>query len=136
MKNDLSNVKVGDWIFTIMDGWVKVDGIDDTSPFPISAGDETYMNDGRVVASYACPSAFTEPPECFNAEPKPCEFVKGQRVIVSDYYPDPPPRGQKAYFSHIGDDGMYYCFISGHTEWSSDGYAESWEYCISAEEEE
>lgn len=134
MNNDLSNVKVGDWIWNIKNGWGKVISIDSRSNYPISTEQESFTVDGRVYLEDAAPSAFTEPPECFNADPKPCEFVKGQRVIVSDHIPDPSSmNGHKAYFSHI-ESGMYFCFSSGLTEWSSDGDIEAWEYCIPAEE--
>lgn len=128
-NNDLSNVKVGDYIWTIKSGWSKViwkhgalfelDGGD---------GDDTVYNSTGKNRRDKYPSAWLEPPECFNAEPKPCEFKKGDMVIVRC---NSDRMGYKRYFSHYEDDS-YYCFVNGQTEWSSNGETSTWEYCKKA----
>ncbi len=135
MKNDLGNVKLGDWIWTIKHGWIKVTERDKTDSctdlYPIFAG-AWYAIDGRITCFDKYPSAFLEPPEGFNAKPKPCEFKKGDKVLVSDYDYSCTNR---RYFSHIGEDGLFYCYAGGRTMWSAkDGDVTSWRYCKKWEE--
>lgn len=85
MKNDLSSVNVGDWIWTIQGGWVKVEKVLDDTRYAIVTKNESYTTAGKCVYSDTYPSAFTEPPSGFNAEPKPCEFKKGDKVLVRDF---------------------------------------------------
>lgn len=128
--SDLSNVEVGDWIWTIQGGWVKVEGID-SSTYAITTKECTYTMDGlrRVYDAYH--SAFTEPPSCFPAESKPCEFKKGQRVITKR------TDGTEArrYFSHEKN-GTFYCFDGGKDEWSSQGDVFGWDNCKAWEDRE
>ena len=124
MKNDLSGRKVGDWIWTIQEGWVTLDFIDNNEVF---TGVYAYALNGNYYPSDKYPSAFLEPPEGFNAEPRPCEFKKGDKVLVSDYAPD---YGNRRYFSHVCEDGLYHCYAGGMSDWTSeDGYTNPWRYC-------
>lgn len=127
-NNDLSNVKVGDYIWTIKSGWSKVIWKHGTL-FELDGGDgdDTVYNSTGKNRRDKYPSAWLEPPECFNAEPKPCEFKKGDMVIVRC---NSDRMGYKRYFSHYDD--IYYCFVNGQTEWSSDGETSTWEYCKKA----
>ncbi len=120
MKNDLSGVKVGDWIWTIRDGWTKVKcRVKDTHiGYPVETESEQYTVDGKYVSDDTYPSAFLEPPECFcETEPKPCEFKKGQRVLVWE----PGHKKHRRYFSHLGDGGLFHCFPNGYDGWAYEG---------------
>ena len=132
MNSDLSKVKVGDWIWTIQDGWIKIIAVTDGGDFPILTDFSHYSLDGKHSIDDKHPSAFVEPPECFNPGPKPCEFVKGQRVLVRN-----GKELYRRYFSHMGrQTGFYCCFIGGRDEWSSHGVTESWKECIAREEDD
>ena len=126
MNSDLSKVKVGDFIWTIKSGWTKIVEINKVFHYPIITEDKCgYTLQGFFRYNDQYPSAFTEPPACFNAEPKPCEFKKGDRVLVTNKADE---RTAKRYFSHMYND-LYACFIDGNDEWSSDGLTGYWEYC-------
>ncbi len=129
MKNDLSGVKVGDYIWTVPKGWVKVTYADPVAPYAIVTLDyEAYTLEGKRDEGDTYPSAFLEPPEGIGeTEPKPCEFKKGQRVLVWD---DDSNGKYKRYFSHLEDAGLYHCFPSGLDEWANNGRATiSWLHC-------
>ena len=83
MNSDLSNIKVGDWIWTLRYGWEKVTEIAPEDIYTVKAT-SWYTSDGKEHLGDKYPSAFIEPPEGFNADPKPCEFKKGDRVLVGD----------------------------------------------------
>lgn len=130
-NNDLSNVEVGDYIWTIQFGWDKVIGVMGTS-YPISTDHDSYTIDGKQASWNKHPSAWLKPPECFNAEPKPCEFKKGDKVLVSNSLDADLETWIKAYFSHATG-GDYVCvYLEGMTEWSSDGAVERWNFCQKA----
>jgi hypothetical protein len=131
--SDLSKVKAGDWVWTIRDGWVEVievlDCIEHGYPVLTDSHDfggyRTYTAQGRFNSYDKHPSAFVTPPECFNPRPKPCQFKKGDRVLV---------RGSKGYgwrrryFSHMNGD-HFMCFTGGADEWSTAGDVIQWKYC-------
>jgi hypothetical protein len=73
MSSNLRDVKVGDWIWTIKKGWTQVTYVEKESVYPIGTNYLTFTVNGLSFETDAHPSAFTEPPECFNAKPKPCE---------------------------------------------------------------
>jgi len=129
MKSDLSNVEVGDWIWTIKSGWVKVEGIG-SNTYAITTKECAYTMDGLRNLYDTYPSAFTEPPSGFNAEPKPCEFEKGQRVLVRDHANMP---WRRRYF--VGENPNRYhkekfgTFAVGADEWSSEGRVRYWKFC-------
>ncbi len=130
MNSDLSNVKAGDWVWTIKGGWEKVTEIDLEECSICTKS--WYTSDGKEHPGDKYPSAFTSPPEGFNAEPKPCGFKKGDKVLVGDR---PEYCNQRRYFSHMGPEGNYYCFLSGNTEWSQEnGDTAAWSYCKKWEE--
>jgi hypothetical protein len=76
MSDNLSTIRVGDWVWTIKRGWVPVSTVygDDISVRRgyFSAGRCIFDNKG-ISGNDKYPSAFIEPPEGFNAEPKPKE---------------------------------------------------------------
>ena len=129
MNNDLSKVKVGDWIWTISSGWTKVNGVNREFFLAIQTTNDSYMINGRLRLADKYPSAFIEPPACFNAEPKPCEFKRGQRVITKRA----DGSENRRYFSHEKN-GTFYCFIDGKDEWSSQGDVCGWNNCKAWEE--
>jgi len=124
MKNDLSKVKVGDWIWTVTMDWVKVTSVSAGLVYPMEAGGKTYTLAGFFCEIEKNPQAFTEPPVGFEAGPKPCEFECGDRVLASmngdDWY--------RRYYSHL-EDGYHMCFKNGGDEWSSEGYVTHWQHC-------
>ena len=87
MKNDLSNLKVGDWVWTIPDGWVQISRVNKGEGHPIlvmcRGMEYWYTLDGRYHLRDKHPSAFHEPPEAFNAEPKPVQKVKKWKWVYS-----------------------------------------------------
>jgi hypothetical protein len=128
MNNDLSNCKVGDLIWTIREGWTKIKRIRNTM-FYIETDSYKYTNLGYAPHD-KYPSAFREPPEGFNAEPKPCEFKKGDKVLVRSIN----GKGwQRRHFVRI-ENGMFHCYIDGKDEWSSEGLTNGWKYCKKWEE--
>ncbi len=128
MNSDLSNVKAGDWIWTIHEGWTKVLKIE----CGYETGKHSYYTNGKEKNSDLYPSAFTRPPEGFNAEPKPCGFKKGDKVLVGDR---PERCNQRRYFSHMGLEGNFHCFPLGKTEWSAEtGDTFAWKCCKKWEE--
>ena len=100
MNSDLSNVKAGDWIWTIQHGWVQINRVDKEDEQPILTEVRGiwvwYTFDGRYHWRDKYPSAFINPPAGFNAEPKPVKAVKRSRwayfsvhlkkpIITSEY---------------------------------------------------
>ena len=112
MNSDLSNAKVGDWIWTIKSGWNRIEEIKNNSFYPISAGGYTYTFNGKFDENDAASSAFLIPPTEFCSDPPPCEFRRGDKVIVWNT----SDRKHRRYFSHIGY-GLFNCYIDGKTEW-------------------
>lgn len=130
-NSDLSNVKVGDYIWTIQSGWTKVVDVNTCITHPISCDNRySYDTEGKVCGMDSYPSAFINPPKCFCGEPKPCEFKKGDMVIVGYNINF---SGNKRYFSHYEeDDNSYHCYSDGGTEWSSNGETSRWHNCKKA----
>jgi hypothetical protein len=124
MKNDLSSVDVGDWIWTIQEGRTKIKDIKHDSIYSIVTQNGSYTLRGKCHNFDQYHSAFTEPPACFNAEPKPCEFKKGQRVLVRDH---PSTPWKRRYFAKH-ENSKYWCYLGGD-EWSSCGETVDWENC-------
>jgi hypothetical protein len=129
MNHDFSKAKVGDWACTARDGWAKILIIAVSYEFRINICNRWYSNTG-VYSEDMHTTAFLKPPDFYNAGPKPCNFVKGQRVLTSNGSVNPH---SKRYFSHeLG--GQYCCFIDGCDEWSSAGTTIPWDNCIAYEE--
>lgn len=60
---DLSNVKVGDTIWTTLEGNTKVTEVDpNNNRYPISTGERSYTLDGKYGRGDKYPSAFTKNP--------------------------------------------------------------------------
>jgi len=135
MDHDLSKCKVGDWIWTIKFGWVKININNRDSIYPITILKKNkyyaYTYDGKFDITDNYPSAFVVPPKEFNAGEPPCEFKKGDKVLVSN---SNASKWTRRYFSHK-EDGFYYCFAEGKDEWASYGVAHKWIYCKKWEEE-
>ena len=128
MNSDLRGVQVGDWIWTIQEGWEKVVATKEVlNGYSIETRAATYTLDGKSYLNDKYPSAFLEPPEEFNAVPKPCEFKKGDRVLVGDSLES---CNQRKYFSHIDSEGNFHCFPFGKTEWTAEeeGGTSVWKY--------
>ena len=130
MYSDLSSVKVGDFIWTISDGWVRVTQVNLGLQYRIQTEISAYSLDGKYHTLHKYPSAFVVPPIEFDAEPKPCSFFDGDMVLVSNIHDNWRIR---RHFSHIGDDGRFYCYQHGGTRWSSKQITSPWTYCKSAD---
>ncbi len=130
MNSDLSNVQVGDYIWTIKGGWCEVVAVRRNASYPIICSDScVYTLDGKLFADSAHPSAFTEPPACFNPEPKPYRFKRGDRVLVRDY---DYATWRRRYFAEENPDQpqeRFGTFADGTDEWSSGGRVRYWKYC-------
>jgi hypothetical protein len=103
MKSDLRNVKVGDWLFTIQSGWVKVIDIVVQNRYQIVTTGDEYNFDGKYFDTDAMPSAWPFNPLDPNDHP-PVEFKVGQVIAVKGIA--------------ISDDagGRWYYRIFEHTE--------------------
>jgi len=129
MNSDLSNVEVGDWIWTIKEGWLRVRDIVSCIDYAIRTIGESYTIDGKRHVSDRYPSAFTEPPDCLNAEPKPCEFKKGDKVLVRDFN---NTSWRRRYFAGENPNQLeerFGAFADGADEWSSKGQVRYWKFC-------
>ena len=126
MKSDLSKSKVGDWIATVMWGWLKI-----TKLYPGNRyGVEFKTNDDTVnVTHNGCLYKFDKYPTAFTAKAcpqwlidiigkKPCKFKKGDKVLLNG--------DLKRYFSHETH-GYYYCFEDGKDAWTSNGKVNEWQ---------
>ena len=130
MKNDFRNAKVGDWVWSIRFGWVKITRIDQENLYSITIDrGVTFDLSGKFDESDVAPMLFIEPPSCFNAGPKPCDFEKGQKVLVRDHGDS---KWFRRYFSHEDKDG-YYTLVRGD-EWTSHGEPVFWAECKPWEE--
>jgi hypothetical protein len=135
--SDLSKVKIGDWIFTIQNGWTKVLHILDNARYVIHAESGFYTIDGKYTFDDSCPSAWVRPPAYLNAPPKPKPkpvFKKGDRVLVWNVNAEAKER---RIFSHYDSKRRfpYVCFKYGADEWSSRGLVDYWACCQKWEEE-
>lgn len=101
MKSDLSKVKVGDKIWTIQEGWIKVKQINQGYAFPIvSEGSYSYRQDGKRTDNDKYPSAFLECP--FKEE----RIEKDTFVWFRD---SEDSSWLVGYYSHFKD-GKHFCF--------------------------
>lgn len=124
MDSDFSKASVGDWAWTVSDGWERITEMG-IYGLPVSIGDNAYTMDGKYSSGDKFPSAFIVPPTDFNAGSPPCEFEEGDKMLVwNDEH-----NKYRAYFSHFGEsDGKYYCFYQGD-EWMSSGDTIGWKHC-------
>jgi hypothetical protein len=134
--SDLSNVKAGDWIYTIFHRWERVVNVaaHGVTPYRVKTEYDSFTIDGKQHKSHPHASAWVRPPACLNAPPKPTtKFKKGDRVLVRDSEND---KWTRKYFSHyLSSSSMpYYCFKMGNDEWASDGETTGWKYCKKWEE--
>ena len=135
LKNDLSKCKVGDWVWSVVTGWEKITRIAKKNCYPVETDSRSFTLDGRLYISHKYPSCFTEPPACFNAGARPCEFKNGDRVLVKTYS---GYEWYRRYFSHMspGTELHYACYTDGADEWSSKGNYCHWKYCKKWEPED
>ena len=136
-SSDLNDVKVGDWIATIAWGWVKVIHVFSNEPYPIHVecnSSYAYTFDGKDALRDKAPSAFTVPPKWLVEiiGLKPCEFKKGDKVMVWDTDEEDWIR---RYFSHQKGN-KFYCYTHGATPWSNDTGTVAWERYRKPTEEE
>jgi hypothetical protein len=100
MKSDLSKVKVGDKIWTIQEGWIKVIA-NSEDVYPIETELNNYTIDGKFNTYDKHPSAFLE-----------CPF--GVKLIEKDtfvWFRDIEESSWKVgYYSHFKND-RHYCFV-------------------------
>ena len=111
MKSDLSKVKVGDKIWTIVDGWQKVTSITNSVTYPISTGSvNPYTIDGKIDENDKYPSAFLENP--FKEQP-----IEKDTLV---YYRDDELESWKVgYYSHC-ENGKHYVFESSKKSTETD----------------
>lgn len=87
MKNDFSNVKVGDCIFTVAEGWDKVTNVNlDAGDWAIRTENMSYDLRGHHMASNKHPSAWTYDP--FEDTDPPLYFRPGEVIAVRDLKTD------------------------------------------------
>jgi hypothetical protein len=100
MKSDLSKVKVGDKIWTIESGWIKVINTKGGNLYPIDTENYSYTFDGKVTISDKYPSAFTEYP--FKEQP-----IEKDTLV---WFREQEDQSWKfGYYSHF-QDGRHWCF--------------------------
>ena len=86
LKSDLSNVKVGDWVLVLYDGWETIKRIGLEGRYTIKVGEKFFDFDGKA-------SQYNKYPTCFPSDqvpteflafygPPPCEFKDGDIVKV------------------------------------------------------
>jgi len=79
----LKDVKVGDWIFSIIAGWEKVIEIISTYEFPVRTEKCSFTPGGFSGLKHKHPSAWPYNPFDLKEKP-PCEFKKGEVIMVAD----------------------------------------------------
>jgi hypothetical protein len=102
MKTDLSKVKVGDKIWTIVDGWTKVVDINLDYTYPIETRNNTYELDGKVNIDDKYPSAFLEYP--FKEQPIEKDTLVWFKDCEDAFW-------KVGYYSHF-ENGKHYIFNS------------------------
>ena len=112
----MKDVKEGDWIFTIQDGWAKVIGVVENDRYPIVTASECYDLGGKYDVEDSFPSAWTYDP--INGTNPPEEsFDVGERVFVKDdnrewqvrYLAAYLPKAEYPYYCH---DGSALCLVA------------------------
>ena len=136
-SSNLNKVKVGDWIATIQMGWGKVSSTNNDGNYPVDITTDgqctSYACNGFYQSYHKAPSAFAVPPTWLLEiiGPKPCEFVKGDPVMVRD---NDESEWLPRYFSHIKGSNIF-CFCNGLTPWTTEA-ASPWSQCRKPTEEE
>ena len=122
-------MKVGDWVWTVQNGWVRVKEInrDASANFALKCGWNWYTREGLLSAFDKYPSLFLTPPADFDAEPKPCEFQEGDRVLVWERHSTTYARRYFARYDETID--QYKTWIDGGDKWSSEGQTVGWDCC-------
>lgn len=133
--SNLSNVKIGDRIYSIIHGWLGVINVDIENGkicCRIELDDEMpmvyiFMN-GKYNVTDIYPTVFIEPPKFLEI------FKTDDKVLVTND-DNSAAIWYRRYFSHYGENGEYYTFINGSDSWSVDktvkgkNYTSEWKYC-------
>ena len=124
LKSDLSNCKIGDYIYSCCDGWVKITDLYLFGKSLVTNTNETYNLNGKKHHDDVYPSAWTVNP-FDNDDKPPCEFKDGDEVLV---WLD---SGQKCkrIFAYKND-GNFYCYINGKNKWTSGNSVIGWNNCV------
>jgi hypothetical protein len=101
MKSDLSKVKKGDKIWTIQHGLIEVERIEKYD-YPVYAGGEFYMTDGKLDEGDKFPSAFLEYP--FKEQPIEKDTLVWFKDCEDAFW-------KVGYYSHF-ENGKHYIFNS------------------------
>ena len=137
---DFDKLQVGDTVFFIQSGYVKVKNIrDGYYPIELSSGN-TLTEDGKLFTAHEHPSLFPtakDASEYFAAIPDPLpNYPVDTKMLVRQ---DGPWR--KRYLSHfkrVGSDVVAVCFDYGRTSWSSEGtvlsYWDEWKLADESED--
>ena len=133
--SNLSNVKVGDRIFSLSNGWLKVLDVDhlrkivtcsvelDEDRFDVHVS----MN-GKYNETDIFPTVFIDPPKFLEI------FKINDKVLVTND-DNSSAVWYRRYFSHYGENGEYHTFSNGSDMWSVDktvkgkNYTSEWKYC-------
>lgn len=133
--SNLSNVKIGDRIYSIIHGWLEVINVDiekEKIRCHIELNDERsevdiFMN-GKYNETDIYSTVFIDPPKFLEI------FKTDDKVLVSEY-DNSTAIWYRRYFSHYGENGEYCTFINGSDSWSVDktvkgkNYTSEWKYC-------
>ena len=129
LKSDLSNAKVGDWVLDLHQGWVRVvrhEGLQ----YPITTPrNKTYYSNGHETHEDKYPICFPAdqvPPELLALYgPPPCEFKRGDHVIVG--YKENSIRLYRIFKKYRPDLKYPYIVYNFSDSGSRYDYCEKWE---------
>jgi hypothetical protein len=111
-------IKKGDRVWGLREGWVEVDYIDDTLSYPIDTAIGTYTIDGKVSYSDKFPTLFWDELEITKkafVKPLP-KLILDTKIIV---WNNDDTTKKRCHFSNFYNDKIY-CFNDGHTSWTAD----------------
>ena len=133
MIDIFKDVKVGDELYSIEDGWGTVVGVsaDGSYPLAIQFRDKviSFTRGGKRWACSKNPTLFWDKIE-FEIPKKPLPNLKvDTRVLVWDSKEETK---KKRYFKEFSKDGKIICFVRGATSWTASNAVE-WEYWEIAE---
>jgi hypothetical protein len=118
-------IKKGDKVWGLREGWFEVNYLSETSVYPIQTPIGTYTVDGKLNSCDKFPTIFWNEfqlPEDAFTKPLPKMEVDA-KVLVWNYSGTVK---EKHYFSHFDDKGRIHCFIHGLTSWNNVNNLTSW----------
>ena len=129
MKNDLSDVKVGDPLFSCRAmRYVEVADVDDRCVYKIGLADgNRYTFEGKHHVSDEHPFLFKtaqDAAEYFVEIPRPLPDLAIDTPII--VWKNDNLIERKRYFKEWNKDGYPVCFVRGGTSWSSEGETFTW----------